>query len=374
MDTRSFPPMSLSNHPVIPPKNSYTVNTNDTQYPRGVVNPINIKTITKNINIDSFFRPNYETTPSSNFMWELIQPETNVVSIRLSSLNIPVLWYSITDKMDRNMFYITLYDMNGYPDIKELVIIPAGNYHSDTFTNMLNIIFQKNNNGLQYLIANVDTLTSKIIIRSAHKDDLTSDPTGLRTHAAFDVDNANYAPNFHFDIDFHPNCHKYTLNNSFNEFKRTVGWYMGFKKYKYQINRDDIIKDISYDVLHKSLYYECGIQSESSYSNSHDNYFFLSVNDYNVNCVSKTILSSNGFSYIGEDLLGRITVNSNNNEILFDNGSDLTFKKREYMGPVTIEKLKISLINRYGELIDLNMNDFSFTLEFTKMYQHNLLS
>jgi len=44
------------------------------------------------------------------------------------------------------------------------------------------------------------------------------------------------------------------------------------------------------------------------------------------------------------------------------------------MGPVTIEKLKISLINRYGEPIDLNMNDFSFTLEFTEMYQHNLLS
>jgi hypothetical protein len=38
------------------------------------------------------------------------------------------------------------------------------------------------------------------------------------------------------------------------------------------------------------------------------------------------------------------------------------------MGPVSIEKLKINLINRYGEIIDLNSNNFSFTLELTKLY------
>ena len=44
------------------------------------------------------------------------------------------------------------------------------------------------------------------------------------------------------------------------------------------------------------------------------------------------------------------------------------FKTRTYMGPVSINKLQITLLNRYGEIIDLNENNFSFTLELTKLY------
>jgi hypothetical protein len=374
MNNQSFPPMNLSNHPVIPPNYSATVNTNDTQYPPGTVNPIKIKTITKSLNIDSYFRTNYDTTTSTNFMWNLIQPETNVVSIRLSSIDIPVLWYSITDKMERNVFDISLYDMNGYPNIKHSIVIPAGNYTSDTFTNMLNIIFKKQGNGLEYLISDVDSTSSKTIIRAMDRDDILSDPTGLSSHAAFDITNTHYAPKFHFALDFFPSANKYSSKNKIQEFKRTIGWYMGFRKYKYNVNQNNLIQHLAFDPLHNSLFYECGIESDSSYSNTHENYIFLSVNDYNTNCVCQSIMSSNGLNYIGDNLLARITVNVNKNEILYDNGYDLTLKKREYMGPVTIDKLNIILINRYGEPIDLNMNDFSFTLELTKIYQHNLLS
>ncbi len=63
-------------------------------------------------------------------------------------------------------------------------------------------------------------------------------------------------------------------------------------------------------------------------------------------------------SFIGNNILARLTVDTIHNTVLYDSKADLIFKERVYMGPVTIEKMNISLINRYGEPIDLNLNNF----------------
>jgi hypothetical protein len=357
---------------IIVPKEVNSINVMNTPYPDGIVNPIEKKTITKVINIDSLFRPNYDNTNSSEFMWDLLQTETNIVSMRISSADIPITWYSINDTLNRNDFNISLYNMEtggvAIPDTRLTVTIPPGNYMSDTFTNTLNFIFQKQGGGLEYLIADVDSANSKTIIRAMDKDDIIADSTGLTTHAAYDPSNSYYAPNFYFELHMFPHRMNYSPNNYLNEFQRTVGWYMGFRKIHYKVVKTDIIKQIIFDPFHNSLYYDCGIESESSYSSTRDNYIFLSIDDYNRNSVCQPITSSTGNSYIGDNILGRISVNTIQNSVLYDNGSDKIFKERMYMGPVSIEKLKINLINRYGEIIDLNSNNFSFTLELTKLY------
>lgn len=366
---------SFTNKPVLIPKNQEDViNTTNTQYPTGVINQIQKKTITKIINIDSIFRSNYDNTTSTNFKWNLIQRETNVVSMRVSSVDIPVLWYSITDKMRRNEFQIKLYNMNGLPDTEQTIVIPPGNYMSDTFTNMLNIIFKKQGNGLQYLNVDIDSITTKTIIRATDKDDIIADSTNLTTHAAYDSGNLFYAPAFWFAIDFFPQKNNFTTNladikdGRFYEFQRTVGWYMGFRKYTYEIKKTNTVQQILYDPYHPSFNYDCGIACEASYSSSRDNYIFLCIDDYNSNCVCQSIVSSTKDSYIGNNILARITVDTLHNSVLYDNGADLIFKERVYMGPVTIDKMNISLLNRYGEVIDLNSNNISITLELTKLY------
>ena len=363
-----------STHPVTITKYPSAVNSNTTQYPGGVINPIQKKTITKIINIDSIFRPNYKGSLSTNFMWSLMQRETNVVSMRVSSVDIPVLWYSITDKLKRNEFEISLYDDVDTLNRKHLITIPPGNYMSDTFTNMLNTIFKKQGWGLEYLIADVDINTSKTIIRAVDKDDIKGDATGLTTHAAFDPNNDHYLPGFWFKLDFFPQLNDYNDGSEraeedmYNEYKRTVGWYMGFCDYTYEVRKANKITQITFDPFHSELYYECAVESESSYSSSRDNYIFLNVDDYNSNCVCESIVSNTNNGYIGNNILARITVDAIHNSVLYDNGRDLIFKERVYMGPVTIEKMKISLINRYGEVIDINSNNFSLTLELTKLY------
>ena len=50
----------------------------------GKLNPINIRTINETVNIDSQFRPNYETESSSSFTIEMPDVQRKVVKIALS--------------------------------------------------------------------------------------------------------------------------------------------------------------------------------------------------------------------------------------------------------------------------------------------------
>jgi hypothetical protein len=53
---------------------------------------------------------------------------------------------------------------------------------------------------------------------------------------------------------------------------------------------------------------------------------------------------------------------------MFDNNSDLITKKRDYYGTVDVNKFSIKILDMYGEPVDLNSMDFSFTLEFEIAY------
>jgi hypothetical protein len=359
-------------NPVIINPMSSAINVNNTPYPQGVINPIEKKTFTKLINIDSMFRPNYWSSSCSDFMWNFIQQETNVVSMRVSSIDVPVAWYPITNNEKRNEIIISLYNMQTggiwQPHSTQTLIIPPGNYMSDNFTNLLNLLFIKQGNGLEYLIADIDSDTSKTIIRAVTSDDITNDSTGLLTHAAFDPANLYYSPTFFFTLNFFPNKEAYVEDNQLGEFQRTVGWYLGFRKYKYTIKEADTVEQITYSATYMPLFYKCGIESESSYGTTRENYIFLSIDDFKNNAICQPIISSTRNSYIGDNILARITINSIPNTVTYDNGMDKIFKTREYMGPVTIEKLKITLLNKYGDVIDLNSNNISFTLELTKLY------
>jgi len=92
------------------------------------------------------------------------------------------------------------------------------------------------------------------------------------------------------------------------------------------------------------------------------------VNDFNKNFTTNTIVSQKTNSFLGNNILGRITLNILPDGIIINNPSDYNFKTREYYGPVKIRKLQIKLIDRFGREIDLLNNDFSISLEFNVLY------
>jgi hypothetical protein len=58
-------------------------------------------------------------------------------------------------------------------------------------------------------------------------------------------------------------------------------------------------------------------------------------------------------SLIGNNILGRITLNAFPDTLITNNNSDRILKKREYYGPVRIRQLEVSLTNKYGKLINM---------------------
>ena len=51
------------------------------------------------------------------------------------------------------------------------------------------------------------------------------------------------------------------------------------------------------------------------------------------------------------------------------NFSDIFYQsRRSYFGPVNIKKLHIQIMDEFGRVIDLNNNDFSFSLQIQQLY------
>jgi hypothetical protein len=128
------------------------------------------------------------------------------------------------------------------------------------------------------------------------------------------------------------------------------------------------VDGISYE--NKLLTYKGYIESESSYGSGINDYIFLEVNDFNKNFTTNTLTSllMSDNSYIGNNILARISVNNSYYHIINNNAGDNVFKQRDYFGPVNIEKLSFRLLNKFGEVINLLDNNYSFALEFTTLY------
>ena len=208
--------------------------------------------------------------------------------------------------------------------------------------------------GLEFLYIEVDEFTSKTLIRAKASGDSGG------AFYAYDPSSVYYSPNFHFKLVFDVNPKSLFKN---------AGWMLGFRKKDYVVSIDNFFVDgISYE--NKLLTYKGYIESESSYGSGINDYIFLEVNDFNKNFTTNTLTSllMSDNSYIGNNILARISVNNSYYHIINNNAGDNVFKQRDYFGPVNIEKLSFRLLNKFGEVINLLDNNYSFALEFTTLY------
>jgi len=320
---------------------------------------------TKNFSIDTIFRDNYENTISTDFSFNLPYPIEKVVSIRISAMELPNVWRSFSELDRTNEFKITVYNfyqLNLETSSMDLILerefvikIPSGNYTSLNFENMMNAYFLNIGKGLEYLVCNIDQITTKTTFRAfSYTDDGTNlDP--------FDPTNTvYYSPSFYFTLDF-------SLDDESIPIYKKIGWMLGFKKEKYTIDVSNQYIAVGLPNLNNQLItYYAYIDSESSYGSSVYPYVYLDIDEFQQNNRNDSL-----YHFIGSNLqftnnaLARISVSSSQNTIIIDNGSDTVFKKRNYIGPITIDKLHIKLLNRFGDVIDLLGNDFSFILEIT---------
>ena len=96
-----------SKHPnsMLPPNLSYSISGNEAP---GRLNPLYKRNVFKSLTIDSRFRNDYYNTSSSDFLVNLPISFNNVISMKLSSLELPTTYYSISKTLGNSHFYIII--------------------------------------------------------------------------------------------------------------------------------------------------------------------------------------------------------------------------------------------------------------------------
>jgi hypothetical protein len=330
-------------------------------YPTEMICGKERRIITRHICVDSLFRKNYSSTLSSDFAFVLPQPINNVLSMEVTAMEFPNSWYTFSKEYYSNTFTITIYnakdpsDLNGTiydEEITHTIEIPEGNYQSDTLRDSINNIFTNTRNGLEYIYFDINEVNARCVFRTKTADD---DDKGI----FLDLDNP---VDFSFKIDFtvpeYPNRPLY----------KNAGWMLGFRNSSYTVSASLSATVINTDTEYEVQTFRWFLESESSYGSGVHNYIFLDLDDFNKNFNTNSFIINSNESVLGNNTIGRISVTSGMNTTVTNSANDFVFKKREYFGPVKLERMRIKLVNKLGEPIELNRNDFSFVLEIKELY------
>jgi len=295
------------------------------EYFSGVINPIKKRTIKKNLNIDTRFRDNYYTSPSTNFNVSLPININDVLTIQLSAIELPTTFFNISKQFGNNYFTATV------DGVTAVVNIQDGNY---SYSGIINAI----NTSLTNLGVGFQDITFIININNLGDGNNGSGQSMVGLDAASTV--VSFSLNFQAD--------RFGNDDRGTPLPLKLGWVLGFRNGIY-INNLNYVSEGVVDV-------------------TGPRYFFLVVDDHNNN-VNNSFYSAFNSSILNKNILARISINQATNfSVLFENNLNLVTTPREYFGPVNIQNLNIQLLDEYGRVVDLNNMDFSFCLTLTTVY------
>jgi len=318
------------------------------KYKFGSLNHLNRQSRKMVLNINTRFRKDYHRTDSTDYIMTLPNPIRNVLSLKLISTEIPCVLYTFSSKLGTNEFTIITYDTTDSENTREehVIKILNGYYSSSQLVEYLNDnIFDINSTygtELENIECYIDEYTGKFIFKKSSSADA----------------------DFGFDLDFR------LQDNKKRNVQLNMGWILGYRKECYVYDEDYHMNGLSPENP-KSLE---GFIPESTYDLGFTKYFLLHINDFNNN---HSVLFDSPFQQgmlNSSDIIAKIpNTASSNQEVyeyayMFNDNSDRIYKTREYFGPVNIEKIEIKLLDEFGRAVDLNHNDYSFSLELDIVY------
>jgi hypothetical protein len=319
------------------------INVQTSEYYQGIMNPLNTRTITQYLTVDTRFRDRYTQCSSSNFSINLQNRINKVVAMQLTSIELPKTFYNISGSYGNNFFFMQLFQkINGVGfESTRVIVVPDGNYTDegliDEINNILAPVDSSNNlvnmndpfSYIQFLLVASDDGSGprKVIVRV--------NPEYPSIASTFEEVVLNFATDVNGNIDT-----RYISSK--------LGWNLGFIKMLYE-------GDVEYI-------------SEKVIEPNAIKYIYLAVDDYNksVNNTFMTAFETNG---LRPNILARISMHGKgyDNIIINDNCTILT-EPRTYFGPVDIQRLNINLFDDHGRTLHMNYSDYSFCLKLVVMY------
>jgi len=312
------------------PEKPFTYVKTDDFY-SGSLNPLSTRIVSKCLTVDTRFRENYYTTKSSDFMLQLPYKINKVVSMQLSSIELPVSFYGISSHYGNNFFFITIYyrdECGNSQEATKLICISDGNYNAADLLEKINCILSEN-----------DDIFSKIFVFLDISDNGSG--TGKITFKPKYECCVDYI--YSFTLDFSKDIHG---NECPTDIRTKLGWNLGFIKPTY-------LGALSYDA--DTLIEPAGIR-----------YVYLSIDDFN-NSVNNQFVSATT-KVIDPNILARISIKGSYFSLVIENDFNIVTEPRQYFGPVDIQRLRIRLLDDYGRILDMNNANYSFCLNFKVMY------
>ena len=297
------------------------LNTAINEVSPGYLNSVKRITQLLNLNLNSCFRNNYYQSNPCDFQYIIPSEIKNVLSMRLVSIEIPNSWYLFSSIKKNNNFIIEI-NLEG-EKTEYNIIIPDGNYDSDTLQHYLNTTYFCES-GLETPLKNIRFSINNYNLKTS-----------------FEIVENEEVTNFNFSLKFIDNINQNAMN--------TFGWTLGFRLGSY-LN------------IHEKI---C---SEGLFDAGGDRYIYLCINDYQYNSNSSNTVCFDK-SVLNEDVIAKIPmINGKFSLIVNDNNNSLA-KIRRYNGPINLSRLQIKIIDKFGTVIDLNNMDYSLTLELELLYE-----
>lgn len=326
------------------------------EYHTNKINPLPKNTTSTLLNINTKFRKNFYETNATDFVLDLPEEFKNVVSITVVSVQIPNSNYTFCSSYGTNEFTVELFDLDSNGAVLDdtstssapsthVIKIKEGIYTGTVLEEYLNTnVFTRD--GLNRIGCKFDQISRKFRF---FRDNRSVSDGGLPDDTVNNI-------TFGFNIDFR-------LSEDKNRpIQLNMGWILGYRQQYYSWDEDYITK--------KKVNFKLdeGFNPEAVYDNLGSRYFILCIDDFNKN-YSNTLSSPFAESvFNNESAIAKVP--NNPNSINFD---DIFYQsRRNYFGPVNIKKLNIQLLDELGRVVDLNRNDFSFSIQIEKLYDMHL--
>ena len=339
-------------------------NVDDYGTQRGVINPLLMNTILKAVNIDTRFRDNYYSTKSTNITINLPFRLEKVISYRIVGITLPLSYYNISQSYGNNVMQINIYSRTGLGqiDVSYHLILPDGCYNtiqnapvfSSSIEEVINNILKNDPNS-----PNNNPLTPNLnliytIDRTSGKSILAQDAAASGTLA------------YNFEVIFTVGLNLQN-NQVEDDYMRTLmlrlGWILGFRLGKYGSSNTLATPPTKFG----------SIVSEGICFTKFPLYGFLAIDDFNNNA-NDYYMSVFSSSVSVPNIVAKVNFTEYNQAVgafqaaQGESTSNAINREKRYFGPVNIQKMKITLYDDLGRVLDLNNMDWSLELAFECVY------
>jgi len=312
-----YPPSNVREQDILQRSTTPYIYTQNSDFLPGILNPVQTRTLTQCISIDTRFRDMPYTTQSSDFAISIPNKIKKVLSIQLSSFEInPETIYNISSSLKNNYLYLSVTSTNSDEESICVFFIPDGNYTTEKLLNILNELMREK----------IDKPFPKLFFRL--------DPDGSGRVCLETLDDSILSISLDFTMDETGNVDKNTV-----DYLSKLGRVLGFTKRKYK-GSNTYMSDTA-------------VNPNIGFS-----YIYLQIDDFQNNSPPSfiTVFQNNN---IPTSVLARISIQ---NEISFIS------EPRRYFGPIDLTRIQIRLLDEYGRVLDMNSADYSFCLLLQLVY------